>query len=479
MKNPLIALSAALLCSSAQAGEPPVTSTDLASAQLVFTGDVMLSRLTQQEITRTGENPWAELGGFLRQRPVVIGNLEGSIGDPAQCNARAAEKDLCFAVPEKSLDLARQAGFTALGTANNHSGDLREAGRRQTEKALSEHDLLQLDLAHSPAFFSVAGKTVAVVALNRIPARDGQQDHVNDVEVRQKLQVAHALANWTVVFLHWGNEMTDWATPLQYEETRELHRLGADVVIGAHPHVVQPPECVDGTPVFFSLGNHLFDQKYAQTKQGMLATCSIQGDTLSCQGLYTHTQPNSYAPTLEKERPPVALGCPVKAHDTFHLGNATLTGGPSKTGDAGAVRLNVTTNVATSQTDAVKLSGVWPLGPDSNAGEPLVLLLESHYSDLDQKIALRPYVYGLTHGKLRARWRGTALAYPLTDVAVPPNNPGLLCGLHTKGGFLVPNAAAAQDLTLGYRWNGFGFSLSHVEADQSACHGAFSSPPES
>jgi hypothetical protein len=478
MKKPLIALSTALLCASAQAGEPAATSTVSSASQIVFTGDVMLSRLTQQAIARTGEDPWAKLGPFLRQRPVVIGNLEGSVGAPEQCNAEAAEKNLCFAVPEKSLDLARQAGFTALGTANNHSGDLGEAGRAQTEKALPDHGLLQLDLAHSPAFFQVAGKTVAVVALNRIPARDGQQDHVNDVEVRQKLQVAHALANWTVVFLHWGNEMADWATPLQYAEARELHRLGADVVIGAHPHVVQPPECVDGTPVFFSLGNHLFDQKYAQTKEGMLATCSVQGDTLSCQGLYTHTQLNSYAPALENETPPVTLGCPVKAHDTLHFGDATLTGGPSKTGDAGAVRLSVTTDGSFSQTDAVKLSGVWPLRQDSDAGEPLIVLLESHYSDLDDKVALRPYVYGLTHDKLRARWRGTALAYPLTDVAVPSNIPGLLCGLHTQGSFLVPETTTARDLTLGYRWNGFGFSLSHAADDQTACRSAFNPLPQ-
>jgi poly-gamma-glutamate synthesis protein (capsule biosynthesis protein) len=479
MKKIVVTLGVALLCVAAHAGEPDATSIVSPASQMVFTGDVMLSRLTQQEIARTGQTPWTELAGFLRQRPVVIGNLEGSVGDPTQCNGQAAEKNLCFAVPEKSLDLARQAGFTALGTANNHSGDLGEVGRAQTEKALPAHDLLQLDLAHSPAFFRVAGKTVAIVALNRIPARDGQQDRVSDVAVRQKLQVAHALANWTVVFLHWGNEMTDWATPLQYEEARELHRLGADVVVGAHPHVVQPPECVDGTPVFFSLGNHLFDQKYEQTKEGMLATCTVQADTLSCEGMYTHTQPNSYAPALESARLPVTLGCPVKAHGTLRLGSATLSGSPSETRDAGAVRLRVTTEGASSRTDAVKLSGVWSLGQDSDAGEPLILLLESHYSDLDDKEALRPYVYALTHGKLHARWRGTALANPLTDVFVSSSSPGLLCGLHTQGSFLVPEANSARALTLGYRWNGFGFSLSHAEDDQSTCHSVFSPLPQS
>jgi hypothetical protein len=439
---------------------------------MVFTGDVMLSRLTEAEIARTGEDPWAHLSGFLRQAAMVVGNLEGSVGTQGQCDRAAARENLCFSVPAASLDLLKQAGFSAMGTANNHSGDLGAAGRQQTEVALPEHGLLQLDLDHSPAFFDVAGKRVAVVALNRIPARDTQVNHVEDVDVRQKLQVAHALANWTVVFIHWGNEMTDWATPLQYEEARKLIALGADVIVGMHPHVVQPPECVEGKPVFFSLGNHLFDQKYAQTKEGMLAGCSVKDGALGCEGIYTHTEPGSYAPALEAGRAPVPVACPVKEHDTAHVGKASLSASPSRVQDEGAVRITLQSLSGQRQTDPLRLSGVWPMGQTSAEGDPLLLLLESHYSDLDDKVALRPYVYAVNQGRLKARWRGTALAYPLTDIAVPPDISGLVCGLHTQGSFLMPQEGTSA-LKLAYRWNGFGFSLSKSSSDKVSCEVAF------
>jgi poly-gamma-glutamate synthesis protein (capsule biosynthesis protein) len=101
-----------------------------------------------------------------------------------------------------------------------------------------------------------------------------------------------------------------------------------------------------------------------------------------------------------------------------------------------------------------------------------MLLLESHYSDLDGKVALRPYVYAINQGRLKAKWRGTALAYPLTDIAVPPDIPGLVCGLHTQGSFLMPQEGTPA-LKLAYRWNGFGFSLSKSLSDKAVCEAQF------
>ena len=66
----------------------------------------------------------------------------------------------------------------------------------------------------------------------------------------------------------------------QQQQARWLVEHGADLIVGHHPHVVQAPACVEGRPVFFSLGNHLFDQKYAETKDGLIADCSVHGGRL-------------------------------------------------------------------------------------------------------------------------------------------------------------------------------------------------------
>jgi poly-gamma-glutamate synthesis protein (capsule biosynthesis protein) len=77
--------------------------------------------------------------------------------------------------------------------------------------------------------------------------------------------------------------------------------------------VVQPPECVAGRPVFFSLGNHVFDQQYPETKRGLIADCTIRNGSMGCSAIATETAPGSAMPqvsaTSEAAR---ALGaCPA------------------------------------------------------------------------------------------------------------------------------------------------------------------------
>jgi poly-gamma-glutamate synthesis protein (capsule biosynthesis protein) len=75
------------------------------------------------------------------------------------------------------------------------------------------------------------------------------------------MRLARSLAELVVVYIHWGSELLDWPNTGQREAAGWLIQNGADVIVGHHPHVVQTPECVRGRPVFFSLGNHVFDQR--------------------------------------------------------------------------------------------------------------------------------------------------------------------------------------------------------------------------
>jgi poly-gamma-glutamate synthesis protein (capsule biosynthesis protein) len=90
------------------------------------------------------------------------------------------------------------------------------------------------------------------------------------------------------------------------------------------------------------------------------------------------------------------------------------------------------------------------------AAEPLLLSLERHSSSIDDEVGLRPYVYAVgTHG-LIARWRGSALAWPMTDAIATEK--GVLCALHRGDSFLLSDPATKATRIAAYRWNGFGFS---------------------
>ncbi|MEO7651145.1 MAG: CapA family protein, partial [Bryobacteraceae bacterium] len=242
-------------------------SADAEPVRLLFTGDILLSRQVRAEIERTGRSPWSNFPELFRTATWVAGNLEGAVGDAKNCVASTPASP-CFDIPPKLIPLLSKAGFHALGIENNHAGDLGTAGRAATVQALGAAGLAALRLEDSPAFFRFGDITVAVIAYSQLAGRDGTGAvPIPSDTLRQKLRLARRLASLVVVSVHWGSELLDWPNAAQREAAAWLVKNGADLIIGHHPHVVQKPECVSGRPVFYSLGNHVFDQKYPRRRK--------------------------------------------------------------------------------------------------------------------------------------------------------------------------------------------------------------------
>jgi poly-gamma-glutamate synthesis protein (capsule biosynthesis protein) len=99
--------------------------------------------------------------------------------------------------------------------------------------------------------------------------------------------------------------------------------------------------------------------------------------------------------------------------------------------------------------------------------------LEQHSSSIDGEEGVRPYVYEALAGGLVARWRGSALAWPLLDATLLPGGDGVLCALHRLDSFLVLQPKATGVRTAAYRWNGFGFSGLDDADILAACRSVF------
>jgi poly-gamma-glutamate synthesis protein (capsule biosynthesis protein) len=74
----------------------------------------------------------------------------------------------------------------------------------------------------------------------------------------EKVREAKEKADFCIVFIHWGTELMPAAEYGQVEKAQALVDAGADLIVGAHPHVLQNIEYIDGVPVFYSLGNYFF-----------------------------------------------------------------------------------------------------------------------------------------------------------------------------------------------------------------------------
>jgi hypothetical protein len=451
-RTALLAVAAAAFHIALAASAQPAPS----DFRLLFTGDVMMSRLVKAEIDQRKTSPWTSFSDLFRSASLVGGNFEGALGDTANC---PAESRLCFAAPDAAAELMRQAGFGLVTAENNHSGDLGLAGRSETRAAFQQSGLLALDFDSSPQFFRFGELTVAIVAVTTIKAADGRVQQVPSVELAQKLRVARQLANLVVVSIHWGNELQDWPTDAEQQQARWLVENGVDLIVGHHPHVVQAPACVEGRPVFFSLGNHLFDQKYAETKDGLIADCSVHAGRLLCGGISTHTDETTAFPRLagrSAAADQALAGCSPQLGPGAEINGFIIRPEPwSPDQPVNGIILDgfkAGKLVWRSRRQAlVSLQLVTAM-----ATETLLLSLERHTSSIDDEVGLRPYVYAIGPNGLIARWRGSALAYPLIDAV--ESKDGVLCALHRGDSFLLADPATKTTRIAAYRWNGFGFT---------------------
>jgi hypothetical protein len=231
-------------------------------ARLVLGGDVMLGRSCAAKI-EDGVDPFAGITGVLRGAEFAAANLECTISDVGDSAQRYA-----FRAPARSAQLLRRAGFHAMGLANNHALDFGSAALRDCVERLSRENIEPIGVVtphrdvYTPSFFSVVnGKKIALLAISDVEPTTGSQIAAASDRLRlsDAIAIARSKANLVVCLVHWGIENSGNATDEQRELARWLVDHGVDVVVGSHPHCVQPLDFYHGCPIAYSLGNLVFD----------------------------------------------------------------------------------------------------------------------------------------------------------------------------------------------------------------------------
>lgn len=183
-------------------------------------------------------------------------------------------------------------GFNLVSLANNHSFDREEIGlinslafwKRQTGvkvagsySSQAERDNILVYRKNGIKYSFLA----YTMPTNGLKAPAGKEYYVN-VYTRElvKRDVEQARANGAevvMVSMHWGNEYTHVPTSVQKAEAKYLSDLGVNLIIGSHPHVVQPIEYVGDTLVIYSLGNLISAQRVLGTEKiiGLLVGTDI------------------------------------------------------------------------------------------------------------------------------------------------------------------------------------------------------------
>lgn len=195
-----------------------------------------------------------------------------------------------FNSPPELASGMQEAGCNVIGLGNNHAFDYGQQGVDETRQVW---DQLSPELIHGAArspeeqravsFTEVNGVTVSFVNFVSF-SNAGNSDYalafVDNHELRASMMAEAAEADVTIVAMHWGDEYSHEVNAFQREYSQILIDEGADIIVGTHPHVVQPVEWMpkdDGTDalVFFSVGNFLSTQMEIPRLIGMLGQFDV------------------------------------------------------------------------------------------------------------------------------------------------------------------------------------------------------------
>lgn len=282
-------LAAAMLPLAPLQGAAASGARDHATASVLFVGDVMLAGRAGALIRRGGD-PFKSFEGMLAAADLRVANLECVIGTTGQADP---DKPFSFrAAPRVLPVLARH--FDALSVANNHAGDYGPAAFNDMLGLLTRAGIgyfgggSDLAQAHAPLIAERNGLRIALLGYNAFFPRSFEADidkagvAWGDTEqIRHDIEEARGTyrADVVIPYMHWGIEHEAFAGPRQRELARAMIDAGADAVIGSHPHVVQDIAHYRGKPVFYSLGNFVFDGfSYEENNTGWALRLEVDRD---------------------------------------------------------------------------------------------------------------------------------------------------------------------------------------------------------
>ena len=277
--------------------EPPQPETVIATATIASQGDLLMHKPVF-DTCRQGDGSYNYESIFRYVKDTVssydyaLANLETTFGG----DDFIYQGNPAFNCPDGLVDSVVEAGYDMLLTSNNHCGDTMAAGVQRTLEKIREKGLtaigtqlnneepkyaivdingIQVGMVCYSWAYSYDGAKVSMNGLMAIPANGTINFFMNNnlpafySEVEQIMQQMKAAgAEATVMQIHWGQEYQLTENATQNKIAQQLCDIGFDVIVGGHPHVVQPMELLESTVdlthktvCIYSVGNAVSNQR--------------------------------------------------------------------------------------------------------------------------------------------------------------------------------------------------------------------------
>lgn len=210
-----------------------------------------------------------EMVAKIQETDLAVANLEAPLTFSDQRIPKTGPNIKAHPETVKALN---HLGINLVTLANNHILDFGEKGISDTISKCKQNNILtvgagnKLDEAAVPQLITLKGKKISILnfAENEFCAAEEHAagaNPINEVKNFNDIRKAKENSDWVIVIVHGGREHYQLPTSRQRERYRFYADCGADLVVGHHPHCFSGSEIYHGTPIFYSLGNFVFDYK--------------------------------------------------------------------------------------------------------------------------------------------------------------------------------------------------------------------------
>ena len=263
---------------------------------VVLTGDILLDRGVRRVIEHHGVGHLFSDGidSVFQSAQVVVGNLEC----PATKIQAPVFKRYIFRAEPEWLDTLHQHGITHLNLANNHSIDQGREGLMDTRQNILAAGMVPIGAganmaeASEPVLLASHPRKVWLVPSLRLALENyaylTDKPCVSQESMDSLFSRVHCLRQQDstaviIVSLHWGAEHKLEPVPRQRHDAHMLIKAGADLLVCHHTHTLQTIEDYNGHPIYYSVGNFIFDQFSLLNSEACMVRLKVSRDSLEVE----------------------------------------------------------------------------------------------------------------------------------------------------------------------------------------------------
>lgn len=247
---------------------------------ILVTGDIIPARSVNSQVLRRNDFTWPYLftKDIIQNADITFADLE----TPLIKNCPVTNEGMIFCGDHRNIEGLVYAGVDVVTMGNNHAGNWGEDGVAETLSHLKNAGIKATGTTQNNLIIiEKNGIKFAFLGFNDISSPQPGVVAATEENITSDIQKAREVSDYVIVQFHWGAEYRDTPDSRQIELGRFAVDHGADLVIGNHPHWVQPVEIYKDKVITYAHGNYVFDQMWSlETREGVLGKYIFYKDKL-------------------------------------------------------------------------------------------------------------------------------------------------------------------------------------------------------